>query len=501
MKLTPAALLALASLAAAVPRSKCKPAYEPSAVTSTAAPSPVSVTAPPSKVVPSATTSQNVPAPVSVTKTGVPTYVATAPTFVAPASKSTEVPAPSAKSSASADPAETTSSNKSLAEPSPTSAKVSPTYNPAPPTSEPAPTSEMPAPTSEIPVPTSEKPAPTSEMPAPTSDMPALPTSAPPPSEVPVTSSAPSTTATKSFRFTAAPEKPHPRPEPITGATIIHDPSMAQLKDGTYIVVGTGRNIDVKTSKDLVHWRQEADAFPTTPKGCLEYNENKDQIWAPDLTLVDNVFYLYFSCSSFGSPFSAIFISTSKTGLPGSFSEPQLVISSNKGTGYNAIDPALAIFDGEWYMTFGSWQQGIFQARVQPGTGLIIPGTKPIKVAEKSGGLEGVYLYKANGYYYLTQSLGLCCKGADSTYQTSVGRSLSPSGPFVDRNGVDLNKGGALIINEGGHDGVYGPGGSSVYTSPDKGDIIVYHYYLNDGGHVMGINKIEYSEDGWPVMV
>ncbi|KAJ3223717.1 hypothetical protein HDU81_008989 [Chytriomyces hyalinus] len=489
-----ATLLSLASLAAAVPRSKCRPAYEPAAITSTVAS--VSVppsAAPPSKVVTSAAAFSNVPAPVSVTKTGAPTYVApssTVSTYVAP-SKSTDVPVPSVKSSASADPVETSSSNRSSAEPSPTSANTSPTYNPASPASEPASTSEKPVITSDV-------PAPTSVIPVPTTDEPDLPTSAAPSPSAPTTSSV---AAARTFRFTTAPEKPHPSPEPITGATIIHDPSMAQLQDGTYIVVGTGRNIDVKTSKDLVNWHQEPDMFPTTPKGCLEFNNNSEDIWAPDITLVDNVFYMYFSCSTFGSPHSAIFIATSKTGLPGSFSDAHLVISSSKGTNYNAIDPALAIFDGEWYLTFGSWQRGIFQARVQPGTGLILPGTTPTKVAEKSGGLEGVYLYRANGYYYLTQSLGLCCKGADSTYQTSVGRSLSPSGPFVDRNGVDLNNGGALVINEGGHDGVYGPGGSSVYKSADKGDIIVYHYYLQDGGHKMGINKIEYSEDGWPVLV
>src|SRR5689334_6046243 len=46
-------------------------------------------------------------------------------------------------------------------------------------------------------------------------------------------------------------------------------------------------------------------------------------------------------------------------------------------------------------------------------------------------------------------SFDFCCRGADSTYRTVVGRSTSITGPYVDRTGLDLLHGGGTPVVSG----------------------------------------------------
>ena len=88
-----------------------------------------------------------------------------------------------------------------------------------------------------------------------------------------------------------------------------------------------------------------------------------------------------------------------------------------------------------------------------------------------------------------------------------VGRSSSPSGPFVGQAGNAITENlspptGTLVL--GSHDNVYAPGGQSVYFDPVSGrDVMVYHYVPNDafgGPSYLGINYLDFSS-GWPVVV
>lgn len=59
-------------------------------------------------------------------------------------------------------------------------------------------------------------------------------------------------------------------------------------------------------------------------------------------------------------------------------------------------------------------------------------------------------------------------------YSIRVGRSESPHGPFVDKQGKELTHGGGELIY-GSNNDVYAPGGPGVLTE-DTGDILYYHY-------------------------
>jgi arabinan endo-1,5-alpha-L-arabinosidase len=59
-------------------------------------------------------------------------------------------------------------------------------------------------------------------------------------------------------------------------------------------------------------------------------------------------------------------------------------------------------------------------------------------------------------------------------YSIRVGRSKSPRGPFVDKQGRDLANGGGEIVYASNRD-VYAPGGQGVLTEK-SGDTLYYHY-------------------------
>ena len=51
-----------------------------------------------------------------------------------------------------------------------------------------------------------------------------------------------------------------------------------------------------------------------------------------------------------------------------------------------------------------------------------------------------------DGWYYLLATHGTCCSGVNSTYEIIVGRSKSPTGPYVDNVGRDMIHGGGKLV-------------------------------------------------------
>jgi arabinan endo-1,5-alpha-L-arabinosidase len=118
-------------------------------------------------------------------------------------------------------------------------------------------------------------------------------------------------------------------------------------------------------------------------------------------------------------------------------------------------------------------------------------------IASRNGGpIEAPTIVKRGNYYYLYVSFDYCCRGASSTYRIMVGRSTSVTGPYLDRNGRDLNAGGGTEILAT-HDSVIGPGHQDVFTDVDA-DVLAYHYYTSSGAALLGINLLAYDGQGWP---
>jgi arabinan endo-1,5-alpha-L-arabinosidase len=294
----------------------------------------------------------------------------------------------------------------------------------------------------------------------------------------------------------------YPNPGRVTGDVVTHDPSMIRTSSGQYLLYATGGGIANKTSGDRTAFRNGADAFSSRPSWWRNYS-SVPEAWAPDISYHGGKYLMYYSVSKFGSNTSAIGLATSSTGQPGSWTDQGTVYTSNSASDFNAIDPNLFVNDdGKWWLSFGSWWTGIKMIQINPSTGKqLSSNTTRYSLASRPTGTKAVeapFIVKRRGYYYLFASYDTCCAGTSSTYKVKVGRASSITGPYRDRNGVDLmNNGGTPVLES--HGSIIGPGGQSILKDTD-GDLIVYHYYDgNDNGTPkLGVNLLNWSS-GWPV--
>lgn len=291
----------------------------------------------------------------------------------------------------------------------------------------------------------------------------------------------------------------YPNPGPVSGNTDAHDPTVVKTPNGGYLLAHTAPNIQLKTSTDRTNWRNAGVAFPNGAPWTTPYTNGDRNLWAPDLSYHNGQYYLYYSASSFGSRRSAIFLATSPSGNSGSWTNRGLVIESSDRSDHNAIDPNLIVdAQGKWWLSFGSFWTGIKMIQINPGTGLR-QGGDLISLARRDSGtaIEAPVITRRGNYYYLWVSWDMCCRGAASTYRVMVGRSTSVTGPYVDRNGRNMNQGGGTQVLAG-HGNIHGPGHQAVFSDQDA-DVLVYHYYANNGAALLGINLLRWEQD-WPVV-
>lgn len=291
----------------------------------------------------------------------------------------------------------------------------------------------------------------------------------------------------------------YPNPGTVTGSTRVHDPSMIRTPGGSYLLVHTGDNLAIKTSTDRVAFRGAGTVFPGGVPWTTAYTGGSRTLWAPDISYRDRRYVLYYSASTFGSNRSAIFLATSPTGASGSWTNQGLVIESRTSDTFNAIDPGLVVDDqGRWWLTFGSFWSGIKLVQLDPATGKRADTTIRSLAGRGGGPIEAPVIVKRGAWYYLYVSFDYCCRGAASTYRVMVGRSSSVTGPYTDRSGVAMTAGGGTEILAG-HGAIHGPGHQAVLADTD-GDLLVYHYYADNGTALLGINRLAYDAAGWPVV-
>ena len=311
--------------------------------------------------------------------------------------------------------------------------------------------------------------------------------------------------------LTAVPaQAAYPNPGHVTGdITGVHDPGIVKAPDGTYIMISTNNYLEIRTSTDRTNWRRIGSVWSAgQPTWTYNYTQSNQRgyLWAPDITYRNGQYYLYYSASSFGSNKSAIFLATSPTAMPGTWTHRGLVIETSTSSNYNAIDPNLIIDgSGRWYLSLGSFWSGIKMIRLEPSTGLRHSSDRTLhSIASRHVSpyaIEAPYIIAQGGYYYLFVSFDLCCKGTSSTYRTMVGRSTSVTGPYTDRNGSRMLDGGGTEILAT-HGSVYGPGHVAVLKDTDAPAIFYHYYYSNrePATGKLGINLLRFDGAGWPVV-
>ena len=130
--------------------------------------------------------------------------------------------------------------------------------------------------------------------------------------------------------------------------------------DGTYFRFSTGTKIQIATASAISGpWTIKGSAIPA---GSIINLPGRDDLWAPDIAKVGDLYYLYYSVSEFGSQNSAIGLATSPSMDVGTWTDlGSTGITSKPGSNYNAIDANLiALNEGGYRLTWGSFWGDIY---------------------------------------------------------------------------------------------------------------------------------------------
>ena len=307
------------------------------------------------------------------------------------------------------------------------------------------------------------------------------------------------------------------------------DPAVIKAKDGYWYAYGTtdplreGEGtrhiIPTARSADLVNWTYVGDAFTESTLPDWADTERDAALWAPDIRYLDGTYYLYYVVTQTtvfpGPNDNAIGVATSDSptgpwrdsGAP--VVGPRPGASGNPDDFLSTFDPSeFTDVDGTRYLYYGSYYGGIFVTELSDdGTEAV---GEPTMVAIDNR-YEGAYVVRHGRWYYLFASEANCCAGPTTGYTVFAGRSESPRGPFVDRDGISLRTsrvGGTIVVTPNGNTWV-GTGHNAVVTDLAGQDWFVYHAidrrdpYLDEPFGInerpMLLDRLDWV-DGWPTV-
>ncbi len=282
--------------------------------------------------------------------------------------------------------------------------------------------------------------------------------------------------------------------------------------DGVYYNYNMTGPITVKTSTDLKHWNVIPGRYAFERPAWLTDVSEAGSIWAPGCYKMGDRYYLYYCTSSSGSRNSAIGVAVSDDPSKNDWQDLGMVLRSYVYDGwqdvfssdFNAIDPnVVSDGNGNYYLVYGSYWNGIHMRRLDPETGMLHSTDKTVyNIGRGDPEMEAAYIIKRGGYYYMFVAVDSLAAG---TYYWAVGRSESITGPYLDKDGVDmLNNGGTRLTEY--KDGVVGVAHAQYFEDIDGQGYMVSEswQYRSDEGNSdiqLHISSVVWTEDGWPVTV
>ncbi len=291
----------------------------------------------------------------------------------------------------------------------------------------------------------------------------------------------------------------------VEGMLGVHDPSTVATCDGKYYVFGTGRGIPILSSTNGFDWQRVGKVFERIPEAVKAYVPRNDgvDVWAPDVIKLNEQYYLYYSISKWGEYVSAVGLMTNPTLDPQApnyqWTDRGMVVHSIEGQHLNSIDPGVLHGpDGKLWICYGSYLGNIELVELNPQTGLRVAPDSPVSIIASHS--EAADLIHHDGYYYLFVNHGSCCAGVNSTYHIRVGRSKTPTGPYLDKQGDDLVTGaGSLFLASAGKQ--VGPGhfGRFVADGVEKFSIHYEGQLESFGRSFLAIRPLLWTTDGWPM--
>ena len=299
------------------------------------------------------------------------------------------------------------------------------------------------------------------------------------------------------------------------------DPATLTTADGTtyvYATQGTDGgeamlNIRVARSTDLTQWTVLGDALPVKPA----WASRTQDFWAPHVHAADGRYFLYYSAkpdAALTDTSRGLCLAVAVADRP----EGPFVDSGKPllcGPGFVNIDP-MAYDDPATGKRLLYWGSGFEPIKVQElGRDRLsfAAGSAPINLvatiknedpANYQRLVEGAWVVRRGGFYYLFYSGDNCC-GPKAHYAVMVARSRSATGPFETL--ADATGAGNSVILQANAAWI-APGHNAIATDARGDDWIIYHAVdarrtrTKDGDEVnsrriMLIDRVEWI-DGWP---
>ncbi|AIQ52108.1 glycoside hydrolase family 43 protein [Paenibacillus sp. FSL R7-0331] len=274
------------------------------------------------------------------------------------------------------------------------------------------------------------------------------------------------------------------------------DPSICRVGADYYLVNSSFHyfpGVPIFHSQDLVNWRQIGHCLTRPQQLSIPKVGSSMGIFAPTIRYYNEYFYM---------------ITTVITGRADSEIRNFYVRASNPAGPWSdpvfldwpGIDPSLFFDeDGSVYITgtnaLSSQEAGIYQAELDIETGKLNSQRQLIWTGTGGKAPEGPHLYRINGYYYLLIAEG----GTEYGHMVTIARSSSPYGPFesAPNNPILSQRSTAYPIQAAGHaDFVQAHDGSWWAVMLGIRPFSRRHHL----GRETYLSKVEWSEDGWPVI-
>ena len=228
-------------------------------------------------------------------------------------------------------------------------------------------------------------------------------------------------------------------------------------------------------SLDLVNWEYQGNAFAESERP--DWIADDAGLWAPEVVYFNDQYYLYYTAPDTRAGGSAIGVATSSspTGPWTDLGGPVVAPRPDGSNYFWTFDAEVLQTQGKNYLYYGSYYGGVFVRELSADGLTSLPQTETqVTIANR---YEGTQIVEHGGYYYLLASATNCCNGPLTGYSVFAGRSRSPLGPFVDKEGVSLlagRVGGTPVISMNGNRWM-GPGHNDTVTDFAGQDWLVYH--------------------------